>query len=760
MKAFRRFAVGVCLSLLANFPAHGEDRNSSDKPLYDIVAVGKSRREIILATLGSPPAELKWRLRRIPISPGEGAAFDISLSTSGTKALVTFSDGSLRVLDLTERIDQAGSAEAPAPQHRLPHERFPLLENGRVCWLDDLGQRDVNSCATAAAAGLSEDGSVLYADRDGRLTLSQRGSADPEELTYRIPASARYELLSASSGEATKFLLLVTKAAAGPDAAADSVTEIIDPRAPIKPLGRYKNPEVAALRALLDFSEEQQQRAGGPEDAYPSDQELEKLVANLHAQSGPPDVQWSFYRVKPEPELYAPVLEFADGEPDYPADTNVWNEIKPQSRDASLQDYRTTYASMGDRRWSRCTTYVRTISYPGTWLIEYWFYYPFDEGKAHPHLHDSEHFFVEVDKLGGTVRNVFASDHDSFVPNNLYSTLVKGAPPVSLPLFATVELGKHAMAPDMDRDGRFVRGIDDNMHPESYAFWGLRDRSTKFHFMMEPYMGSMSVPRNRAGRFALKDAALLFPNLDVPSEHLVCSIQPFPEDPPCPDCGATSAHAAATYLADHPDAIHPESIYKPYVLPWREVRFGVGLFDWTDNRGELSVAYAGDFRHITGGLLPIPARLALEYGWRPYSRSIAVPFGGHEQFVASTSTMYAGVRLERLITNTQGLYFAVSEKWGDISERFVNGALSPSAQHWQYGGISYHAGYVLELPSAHKGNMIHHVGALIGSVPGYPVLFEWRVSFAFFRQRGRHDFGARVRDRNPYDSTETGAAPN
>jgi hypothetical protein len=118
------------------------------------------------------------------------------------------------------------------------------------------------------------------------------------------------------------------------------------------------------------------------------------------------------------------------------------------------------------------------------------------------------------------------------------------------------------------------------------------------------------------------------------------------------------------------------------------------------------------------------------------------------------------VRFERLITNTQGLYFAISDKWGDISERFVNGAVVPSATHWQYGGLSYHAGYVLELPSAHKGNMIHHVGALIGSVPGYPVLFEWRVSFAFFRQRGRHDFGARVRDRNPYDSTETESAPN
>ncbi len=37
-------------------------------------------------------------------------------------------------------------------------------------------------------------------------------------------------------------------------------------------------------------------------------------------------------------------------------------------------------------------------------------------------IHDSRHIFVEVDNLGGTVRNFLASDHDSFVPNNLYST--------------------------------------------------------------------------------------------------------------------------------------------------------------------------------------------------------------------------------------------------------------------------------------------------------------------------------------------------
>ena len=260
----------------------------------------------------------------------------------------------------------------------------------------------------------------------------------------------------------------------------------------------------------------------------------------------------------------------------------------------------------------------------------------------------------------------------------------------------------------------------------------------------------MSVPHTRDGRFALSDAEILFPGLDVPADHLACALQPFPDDPPCAKCGITTAEAATTYLVDHPDARVPEGIYKPFVLPWHELRFGVGLFDWTDGRGELSLAYVGDFRHMTGGLLPIPARLGLEYGWRPYGREVAIPIGGGEQFVNSTSTMYTGVRVERLITNTQGLYFAVTPKFVDISVRAVNGVISPSPLHWAYGGLSYHFGYVLELPSAHKGNLVHHIGALIGSVPGFPVLLEWRVSIGFLRTRGRDTFGGHVGDRDPY----------
>jgi hypothetical protein len=187
------------------------------------------------------------------------------------------------------------------------------------------------------------------------------------------------------------------------------------------------------------------------------------------------------------------------------------------------------------------------------------------------------------------------------------------------------------------------------------------------------------------------------------------------------------------------------------VVPWHEIRFGMGIFDWSEGRAELSLAYVGDFRHMTAGLLPIPARLSLEYGWVPLGRDISIPFNGQRQFIFSRTTMFAGVRVERLITNTQGFYFAATPKFADISERAAGGIVSPAPLHWQYGGVSYHLGYVLELPSAHKGNLVQQIGALIGSSPQFPVLLEWRVSLGFLRQRGRHDFGARPADRNPYE---------
>jgi len=68
-------------------------------------------------------------------------------------------------------------------------------------------------------------------------------------------------------------------------------------------------------------------------------------------------------------------------------------------------------------------------------------------------------------------------------------------------------------------------------------------------------------------------------------------------------------------------------------------------------------------------------------------------------------------------------------------------------RQWRYSGVWYRVGYILELPSEHKGNFTNHIGVMFQSSA---VRFEWRVSFGFLGQRTRHDFGPRLGDRNPY----------
>jgi hypothetical protein len=737
----------VCASSLPFRASGAQRRDVTGQASYDILGVGLGPRTILLATRIGRPSQFTWRFRKILLTNASDPPTSAVPSFSGTKLLVGFSSGKWLVVDLTERVTEIGGEALPPPQHRLPRQRFPLLTDGKICLLDDLGTRDDEQCTEAAAAAIHEDGRVLYALNGGQLVVVRAGGSR-QELAYRLPEGSNWKLLAGRVGGRTDFLVMVTASTEGVGSrAGSSFTTIIDPRRPAAHMGQYGDPVVAELRAEIELGS--RSADGGSENSVQvEDATLGNLAARLRRDSGENELSWSFFWVSPDPEIYAPTVELAPGEPDFPSAVNVWNDIVPLSHGRTRRDYEKAYASLGPRRALQCTPYVRILSYPGTWLIEYWYYYPFDEGKPHAHMHDTEHMFIEVDKLGGTVRNVFASDHDSLVPNNLYSVLVKNARPVTLPLYATAEYGKHAMAPDLDRNGRFTRGVDDNLHPEPFEVWGLRDVGKKKGDIMEPYRPGMSLPRYPEDRFALADAATLFPGLEDNTGHPVCRLQPLPDTTGCQGCAVATPEAAMARLLDHPDVREPENIYKTYVLPWREVRFGIGFSPWDGGRGQLSVALIGDFSHMTAGLVRLPARVGLEYAWTPIQQPVLAFLNGQYHFVSSDSTMYAGVRVERMVTNTQGFYFALTPEWVHAAPVTT---VSPTAPSWQYGGLVYHTGYLLELPSAHKGNFTNHIGIQIQNSPYRPVLFEWRMSFGVFRQRGRHDFGARPTDRNPYE---------
>jgi len=129
-------------------------------------------------------------------------------------------------------------------------------------------------------------------------------------------------------------------------------------------------------------------------------------------------------------------------------------------------------------------------------VVEYWFYhlqntyratggiFPVRVDASHPN--DMEHLFLvlrprSVDLAGSTglprgaddyaVKTIYASAHHGTLPNNAYEF----APGQELtrPPRVLVELGSHALAVDIDVDGRFTPGVDSTWNGK--FVWGIRD---------------------------------------------------------------------------------------------------------------------------------------------------------------------------------------------------------------------------------------------------------------------------------------------
>lgn len=131
-------------------------------------------------------------------------------------------------------------------------------------------------------------------------------------------------------------------------------------------------------------------------------------------------------------------------------------------------------------------------------VVEYWCYYVYNEftvrGTWLPyvvrdnHPHDLERLYLVLTPTDAAtsvsdvadetwargafrIRRVVANAHDGSIPPNQYSvsddTVL--APPVSV----LVERGSHAMAPDINQDGRFTPGFDSTAAGKLQ--WGIRD---------------------------------------------------------------------------------------------------------------------------------------------------------------------------------------------------------------------------------------------------------------------------------------------
>ena len=187
-----------------------------------------------------------------------------------------------------------------------------------------------------------------------------------------------------------------------------------------------------------------------------------------HKEGNPPRsdaMDWKYYRVALNPELYLPALQFAPLEQVFPGRIDTLDKLIGGKADSDTLLH--NYISHSTEHWKKnCVVYYKVVEYPGTWLLEFWFYYPFDVGQQGGHLHDGEHVFVEVDVLGGWVRRIMGAGHGALAGNNIYDATKHGAAPADLPLLVMVEMGKHATAPDIDRDFVFTPGIDENYYGE------------------------------------------------------------------------------------------------------------------------------------------------------------------------------------------------------------------------------------------------------------------------------------------------------
>ena len=130
-------------------------------------------------------------------------------------------------------------------------------------------------------------------------------------------------------------------------------------------------------------------------------------------------------------------------------------------------------------------------------VVEYWSYYVYNEftvrgtwlpyrvGGNHPH--DLERLYLILSPVEGAtvvdegadetwargaflIRGVVANAHDGSIPPNHYEATDDV---VLAPLAVLVERGSHAMAPDINHDGRFTPGVDSTATEKLQ--WGIRD---------------------------------------------------------------------------------------------------------------------------------------------------------------------------------------------------------------------------------------------------------------------------------------------
>jgi hypothetical protein len=776
--------------------------------IFDLIGYGiqKNGNGVVLATpVGSTFCEkgamfnrthcyqaLPWRfsVKRIRTRPTE-----MMVSQSGTKLFLTYTND-LDIMDLQDTVGanrevafqpthELKSVSESSTTHRLPSQLYTARVDNQIHVIDDC-QADRSKPPNAGSdcyqeqvlrsypvvdaitAAVSPAGHEFMVGRRGEMLIFDPNSQQTRLLGNLPFGTEDVEIITAPKGEGPEFLVVYRSSG--------DHFSIIEPGSP-SPLVEFSEGLSAAelrvaaqITACLLFHGESldltklmtafQARTNEPPPLRAKRYGLalaplltmpalhEDKSLGIPSTGDAASEKWRVRRIRPDPALYAPVLEMASGEPVLPSSTDIWDGAtlsSPLPRGAKAQEeaWRNDwYDRMTiEARREKTAVYYRTLSFGGAWLMEYWVYYPFDVGGVRGHLHDEEHLFVEVDKLGGKPLSVLASAHTDLTPSNLYSSvdpiLAPDAPPPTLPVFAFVELGKHAMAPDIDRDGHFTFGRDVNLYRETSQVWGVRDFVGYTSAHMETFNNSMMMPRQAHDQLAPVEYKTYFPLAAMRFEGSTYRLLPFSELGiaatlggarlnPCNEQQRFSRVCGERRLQDHSDASAAWKIFKPWVYPLGEMR--LGYVHWTSGVQRDGAVVS---------LIPI------NYGLSALIPSLALPGRLVPEIFFAKGAGY-GFTYELQANNLFGWY--AGGLWRPDTLPSANQLGGPvSERGWQWRG-----GVAITLPAYRPGTVHVQIGPVLKPSGGSSLGLEFRVMFDWISTRGRASFGrATDRDSKP-----------
>ena len=722
----------------------------ADDVSQKFVAVGvvKDGEAVLLATRGLEARGRYWRLRSFDTIEVARPLRQAVLASHATKLFLQSPRNGL-VIDLTrqrrhnealQHIDAQGRSLADGQGHRLPDQRFVEIRDGKAYVVNDIGAAQAAyPVIEAIDAAISGSGAVLYLkpDRTGTICGETADRSRCRDLPTLIDDGDENVSIIAGpalpGGNAGRFLLLV---------GTESATRIVDPDRSTETAPMRRT--VAALHAALTLNG----LTLTPATVQWLVATLDRESADTMAAEGSAPIDWRFFYVSPDVELYAPVLEVTASENVFPSAFETLSGLGgsrplPVNRHRAAEALLDRYLRLDkETRRKQCTIYYRTRDAPGSWVIEYWLYYPLDSGGLGSHLHDPEHVFVEVDKLGGTGRRVTAAAHGYIAPNNTYTADLPGATAIELPLYIMVEQHKHASAPDIDRDRVFTPGIDENEYKERAKVWGVRDVIGTNNNQLMSFDRTMSADRKKEDFLAPLAVLTHYPDATDLAPLACCRLEPIPEVPPnAKPCAEPTTDCAIKSVTTHPDFVNPRTILKDWVFPHSFARVTYGLGP-RQRLHSLGVGFASDLDRMPGlsRLMPLPGRVGAEvFGWRQEPTIIdpevcrVEPNG---DVVAARSTnvkpvrckreygVGAAVRYEQFLSNLFGIYSAVRVYTGPVTD------------FW------FTFGPMVEMPLGNSSNVSFQAGLSFRAYES--PRFEMRLSLGVWKPRTA-EIGLRAR---------------